>query len=322
MSTVNKDAVSALPAFVALDAYSVLERERRGASIQLSDDYFRGQRRAIDAVETASSLSERQKVVSQSRQLYDQIQVDFESLTHESLETASAKFRQILRQLSELQYLRQNFPETCFVVPEWLRERGHVRYGARIYFFREGSAPAPEEIVRRNIEAVVTGERGAFDAYQGRLHGYPECCIEYFTDTRQREAAPELEAVEPIADYIDDQAIADRSDLSSSIEDVVDGLFETPNVYAFLAREFFPEPECDRARRHGLSTYETLCDAYPDELVDDYFRITAGWSYLMANAMAPSTGVPESPSPGSLGREHLLFYLPLSAVLAFSRYQE
>lgn len=322
MSFTNTDRVAALPTFVALDVRAVLEEERRGASIQVDESYFRGQELAIDAVGTASTLTDRRNIVSQSRQFYDQIQIDFDSLTRKNLTTASNRFRQLLQRLPEVQYLKRVFPGTCFIVPEWLRTGGEVKYGARIYFFRDDAAPAPTDILQRNIEAVVADDRADFEQYQGDLHGYPECCIEYFsTRERQAETGPELEAVESIDKYIDGNVAAERQALSASIGDIVDGIFEIPQVYAFFAREFYPEPGCERARHRGASIYEALSDAYPETLVKDYFRLNVGWSYLMAKSTAPEQMNSKRPVPGSLGREHLQFYLPLMVTVTTPRYQ-
>lgn len=322
MSSTDADGVPALPTFAALDVRTVIEQERRGASIQVDESYFQGQELAIDAVGTASVLTDRRNVVSQSRRFYDQIQVDFDSLTRKNLVAASDRFRRLLRRLPEVEYLKRNFPGTCFIVPEWLRTGGKVKYGARIYFFREDAAPAPTDILQRNIDAVVADDRADFEQYQGHLHGYPECCIEYFsTRERQTGTGPELEAVEQIEKYIDSDLTAERQSRSASIEDTVDGIFETPHVYAFFAREFYPEPGCEQARRRGVSIYETLSDAYPEPLVKDYFRLNAGWSYLMAKATAPEQTNSKLPVPGELGREHLRFYLPLRVALATPRYR-
>ncbi len=318
----SSTGVTALPTFAALDTRAVLEGERRGASIQVSESYFRGQETAIDALETDGTLAKRQDIVSQSRRFYDQIQVEPESVTREALKDASAAYRRLLQQIPEVQYLKREFPETCFVIPEWARSPGRVNYGARIYFFREDAAPAPADVLRRNIDAVVRDELAAFERYQGTLHGYPECCIEYYSDYgRDEETGPELEAVETIAESIEDEAISEGVDRSTSIEDVTPGLFEIPQAYAFFAREFFPEPECERARRRGISIYDTLCEAHVDDLVRDHFRINAGWSYLMARATAPDTQGETRLSPGVLGWEHLLFYLPLAVTSETPRYR-
>lgn len=312
----SETAVGALPTFAALDSYLVLEQRRDGSSIQLDKSYFSGQTRAIETVETTQPLAKRRRIVSQSRQLYNRIRIDFESLTRANLETASASFRQLLQQLPEVRYFKQQFPETCFVVPEWLRSDGRVDYGARIYFFREESAPTPDDILTRNIEAIITDNRADFERYQGQLHGYPDCCVEWFaTHDRQQATGPELAAVEPIDDCLDDDTLEDGPPTSVSVDEITNGLFEIPDVYGFFTREFFPEPDCDRARQYGLSIYEALCDAFPDALVEDFFRINAGWSYLMAEATAATAGRSHRPAPGSLGREQLLFYLPLSKTL-------
>ena len=318
--SLSETAVGALPTFAALDSYLILEQRRNGSSIQLDESYFRGQTQAIDAVETTAALDKRRTIVSQSRQLYNRIQIDFDSLTRETLESASASFRRLLQQLPEVRYLKQQFPATCFAIPEWIRSEGTVDYGARIYFFGEESAPTPDEILHRNIEAVVSDTRADFERYQGRLHGYPDCCVDWFsTYDRQQTTAPEVAAVDPIADCIDDDALQAGPPVSASVDELTDGLFETPAVYGFFTREFFPEPNCDRARRDGLSMYDALCEEFPDALVEDFFRLNAAWSYLMAQATI-GAGRSERPAPGSLGREQLLFYLPLSSTVSVSKY--
>jgi hypothetical protein len=322
MSTPISDQITSLPTLAALDAHVVLDGKRRGASVQLDDTYFEGQQQAFDAVELPS-LSSRRNLVEQSGEFYDQIQVDFDSLSEETLWTASERYGQILQQVPEIQYLQRQFPETCFVVPEWERSGQQVSYGSRVYFFRDDSAPDPEGILQRNIDAVVEDDSDQFKQYQGHLHGYPDCCIEYFaTYDRGPDAAPELESLKSIREYVDDERIGDETRHSHSIEEIVDGVFETPDVYAFFAREFFPEPGCDRARRRGIDIYESLSHAYPDALVEDYFRVNVGWSYQMARATAHQRRDRSRPSPGSLGREHLLLYLPLSATCSLSKYVE
>lgn len=323
MSSSETDDVATLPTVAALDVCAVVKEERRGASIQLDDSYFRGQELAVGAVETASRLTQRRDIAAQSRQLYDEIQLDFDSLTRDNLRAASTQFQELLRRLPEVCYLRRHSPGTCFVIPEWMRSRGKVNYGARIYFFREDDAPAPTDVLERNIEAVVTGDRAGFERYQGALHGYPECCIDYFSGHERGErTGPEVQAVEQIAEYIDESAMPEGDLPSTPTDAIVDGIFETPQVYAFFAREFFPEPDCDRARHRGIAIYDTLCDTYPERMVKDYFRINAGWSYLMAKATVSESRNTKRPSPGSLGREQLLFYLPLSVTVGLYQSRE
>jgi hypothetical protein len=310
----DTDGVAALPTLTALDVRAVVEKERYGASIQMDEQFFRGEELAIDAIDTDSSLTKRKNVVVQSRQFYNQIELDVESLTHEDLKAASTEYRSQLQKLPEVRFIKRWFPGTCFVIPEWLRTRKEIKYGARIYFFREGDSPAPSEILDRNISAVVNKNRNEFERYQGALHGYPECCIDYFSGyDRNEETGPELDAVEPIVDYINEDRISKEGDApTTSIDDIVEGIFESPHVYAFFAREFYPEPDCNQARHRGVSIYNTLCDAHPEPIVKDYFRINVGWSYLMAEATAPIKKSSTRPFPGSLGQEHLLFYLPLA----------
>lgn len=322
MSSSVGDSVGGLPTFAALDSYAVLEQERRGASIQVDESYFRGQMKVIDAIDGVD-LTKRRKIATQSYNLSDNINIDIDSFTEENLQTASTRVRQVLQQMPEVQYLKHNFPETCFIVPEWLRTHGSVKYGARIYFFREDSAPDPDEIIQRNVEAIMDHKRNDFEQYQGRLHGYPDCCIDYFSSyNRQRDAVPELDAVESLTDSINEDAIRGSSNSSTSIEEFFDDIFEIPDVYAFFAREFYPEPECDQARQQGISIYDALYDRYSEALVNDFFRINVGWSYQMAHDMSSPIEEASKPSPGSFGREHLLFYLPLSSVTAIPKYSD
>ena len=320
MSTPEPESVAGLPTFAALDAYAVLAGERRGASVQVDDTYFRGQTTVMDAVDATPQLAQRQDIVTQSQNVYEEIHVDFDELTEDTLWTASEKLADILQQLPEFQYLDEQFPETCFIVPEWLRTDQGVSYGARIYFFRAESAPEPVEVVRRNIESVLADEDGEFESYLGRLHGYPECCIEYFaTYDRTEKRAPELEAIDPVADHVD--APLQEDILDTSTETVVSDLFDTEAAYSFFAREFFPEPGCAQAQSQGEAIYDRLREAFAETLVEDYFRLNVGWSYLMAQSVAAPEGSGR-PAPGSLGREHLLFYLPLSVAHAFPRYSQ
>lgn len=322
MPSSDTDGVAALPTFAALDARAVLDGERRGASIQVDERYFRGQELAIETINATSSLTKRQGMAAQSRTLLEQTQVDLDSLTRESLQSESASFRESLQQLPEVEYLQQRFPGSCFIVPEWQQTGGDVTYGARIYLFRESDAPVPSDVLDRNIDAVLADDQAAFAAYQGALHGYPECCIEYYTEhDRQANTGPEVDAMEAIETYVDDELGSGNMDRSTSIEELLGGLFKTPQAYAFFAREFFPTPGCEQARRRGISIYETLCESYPEKLVKDYFRINAGWSYLMAKATTPDGRRSNRPSPGSLGLEHLLFYLPLSVTRTNPRYR-
>ncbi|MEF8814563.1 MAG: hypothetical protein V5A55_12200 [Halovenus sp.] len=315
--------VSALPTFTALDGHAVLDGTRRGASIQLDGTYFAGQLRALEtfegALDAVSNADRERRAVTlrTSRDRYDRIDVDVDSLTEPDLRTASDRFRRQLQRLQEVEYLERGFPGRCFVVPEWLRLEDRLQYGARVYFFRNGDSPAPEDIVRKNIEAVVDGASETFERYQGRLHGYPDCCIDFYYDRAPDTPPPEWRSVEPFADRIEDAALGDG--VSTSIDDVLPRVSDWEDGYAFFAREFFPEPECDTALSDGRTIHERLSASVPDRLVDDYFRLTFGYDYLVARSVR--TGGSHRPTPGALGREHLLFYLPLRDVLTVPRYR-
>jgi len=309
-------SVGGLPVLVALDALVVLHGERRAASVVPNEPYFRGQSAVLKNVDE-SSFQQRRQIVTKSRQIYDNITVDFESLTAETLREASIKLEELLQQLPEVQYLREEFPGTCLAVPEWLRTSGEVQYGARVYFF-DDNEPSAEEILQQNIDAVLDDDQAAFEAYQGRLHGYPDCCIEAFQNRHPEERSPERRAVEPLADRVTNDDFSASTD--TGIETYFDDLFADPDVYAFFTREFFPEPGCSTARARGVEIYDTLESVLPETLVRDYFRFNFGYSYLEARSM--EDGQRELPTPGALGREHLYFYLPLETTLGLPRYRD
>ncbi|MFA9515776.1 hypothetical protein ACERIT_00910 [Halopenitus sp. H-Gu1] len=310
-----------LPTFLALDTVSVLDGTRRGASVQIDETYLDGQRTAIETIDAESRFERRLRSVDRTREIYDEVDIDIASFTEENLWDASRRYRELLQRLPETQYLKRAFPETCFVVPEWIRSPSEVTYGPRVYFFREDDAPDPESIIEANIEAVLEDTREAFDRYRGRLHGYPDCCLERFSSAdRESDLGPEEASVEPIADYIDDDRLAAGPDPTVSITEIVSGLFETPDAYAFFVREFFPEPGCETARRRGIEVYETLSEVVSETLVQDHFRMNAGWNYVLARSLREVD--PGRPAPGLLGREHLFSYLPLSVTSSLPRYRE
>lgn len=309
------EVVGGLPALVGIDALAVIRGERPGTSVVPNDSYFRGQETVLGSLDDPR-LRRRGERVAESRRLYDDIHVDFDSLTEATLWEASERFGNLLQQLPEVQYLQHAFPGTCFAVPEWLRTPAGVEYGARVYFF-SGDAPAPEEVLAENIAAVVEDARADFEAYLGGLHGYPDCCVEAFQNRPSGGPPPEVRAVDPLTDRVDEDDLGTGGD--ASIEGSFPGLFETPNSYAFYTREFYPEPDCSTARRTGVRIYDALVEILPEALVRDYFRFNFGYSYLEARAIENEESEP--PTPGALGREHLYLYLPLGTTLGLSRYE-
>jgi len=308
--------VGGLPAFVALDGYAVLSGRRRGASIQLDETYFDGRQWALRRFDTASDADREVRRLEASRERYDDAEVSVDAVTETALMEASAGFRDELQRIPELESLARAFPGRCFVVHEWMRTGDRLQYGARVYLFRDDDAPTPEAVVRKNVESVTADAFEEFERYQGRLHGYPDCCIDFYRTHSQGSPSPEWRSVEPFADAVHDAALGRGVD--ASIDDVVRNLDDRAGSDAFFARAFFPEPDCETAVIKGRTVRETLSSAFPKELVRDYYRLNVGLNYLLARSVERRGDC--RPAPGTLGREHLRFYLPLADASSAPRY--
>lgn len=312
-----------LPAFLALDSAAVLAGHRRGTSVQLDDSYFLGQQQAITAVAEdesdlpSANLEARLETVQHSLSEYNNVEVGIDSLTEAELQRASAEFHERLQELPEIDFLKHQFPGQCFVVPEWLQTGQYLNYGARVYFIDEDDPADPDAVIDANIESVLNEARDEFELYQGRLHGYPECCIEAFQDRTPNEPPPEWRSVAPFADSIDEEALGGGP--SISIDDVVEPFADEDGRYAFFTREFFPEPGCETAATLGQNIYDALRKASTPQFSDDYFRLTFGYDYLVA--LSVLDGDSQRPRPGTLGWEHLLYYLPLRDLRSYPRYE-
>ena len=309
--------VGALPTFAALDSYTVLTGRKPGTSIQLDETYFTGQLRALRNFETGSTADRRIETLEDARDAYAAIDVGLDSLTERSLREASGRFRHELQEIPEIDYLARSFPGRCFVVPEWLRTGKRLHYGARVYLFGDGDLPDPEDVLSRNIEAVLTESFDEFERYQGRLHGYPDCCIDFYQRRSPDAPSPEWRAVEPFADRIREDALG--GGLAASIDSVFSTPLSREEVSGFFTREFFPEPACETATATGRAIRRDLKADLPEALVRDYFRLNFGIDYLVARAVR--AGGDRRPSPGELGREQLLFYLPLRETVTAARYE-
>jgi len=311
-----------LPTFIALDSYSVLDGHRRGTSVQLDETYFTGQLQALEGFDGGSEdapntgLEDRTRTLRNSLGTYRSIDVTVDSFTEDSLWTASTQFRQSLQALPEIDYLKRQFPGRCFVVPEWLKSGSRLHYGARVYLLRDDDSTEPEDIIQHNIDALLDGSFHTFERYQGELHGYPDCCIEFYQARASNAPSPERRSIEPFADRIADDAIGHGP--AVAIDDLLVEFTEWDGRYAFFAREFFPEPGCETAREQGRAIYDGLSSGMSTRLVEDYFGLTFAYNYLVARAV--QAGESRRPAPGKLGREHLMFYLPLRAVSAAPRY--
>lgn len=194
-------------------------------------------------------------------------------------------------------------------------KKGQIR-GSRL-FFRDDDAPEPEEIIEENVEAVLEKEREEFDRYQGLLHGYPDCCIEFFHN-RTDESPPEMVAVEPHAETFNDEILGENSNGSLSIDQIIPDFLDSEDYTKFFAKAFYPEPGCEKARTKGRDVYTELNRRYPEQLVDDFFRLNFGICYLRARGVIEDSQ--SHPTPGVLGKEHLYWHLPLSSLLTLSRY--
>lgn len=305
--------IGQLPGFFALDVHAVNSGVKQAASVQLDDTYFKGQLAALQAIESSQDLKPRIETIQRSAQTFARMECSVDSLTRPQLLNASETLLDTLRELPEIEYIRRHTPGTCFVVPEWSKTDSQIHYGARVYVF-ESDAPDPMEIVEENVDAVVDGAPKRFDRYRGRLHGYPECCIESYLEQAENGSSPERNSMQPYDEFVDDKLFSSRRDPSTRIDELVPTLFETEDAYAFFAREFFPEVGCESARTKGKAVYDALVETYPEALVRDYFRLNFGFSALMAQATV--TNASGRPPAGMLGREGRYFYLPLSALLA------
>lgn len=333
---IDLEVIVELPTYLAIDALAVLEGSRPGASVQLGRTYLSGQRTALEGMADRPAIRRRRRSVRETEQFLDEITVDVEDVSVDALGTASRRLGRLYRQLPEVTYLREAYPGRCVVVPEWLRGRGELKYGPRVYFLPAAdssdgagpsagdgpgptSVPDPDAILRANVEDVVDGDARDFDRLVGRRHGYPACCIAAYVEAdRTRERSPEGASVEPLADRVEEDALEPGRRRNGSIDEVLDAPFELPDVYGFYSREFFPEPGCPEARRRGLSLFDDLEERLPRALVRDHYALNYAWSYLVAGAVGDASAGP--PTPGCLGREDLLFHRPLAVTIAASRY--
>lgn len=319
----SQSVVETVPAFLALDSAAVLAGQRRGTSVQLDDSYFLGQQQAIAAAAEDESelpnanLEARMETIQSSLTDLRTVDIEIDSLTETALRRASSEYRKRLQELPEVDFLKHHYPGQCFVVPEWLQTGKYLNYGARVYFIDEEDPVNPDDVIEANIESVLNEARDEFELYQGQLHGYPECCIEAFQDRSPEEPPPEWRSILPFADSIDEAALGGGP--SVSIDDIVEPFEKDDERYAFFTREFFPEPGCGTAATLGQDIYDALCNATTQQLSDDYFRLTFGYDYLVA--LSVLNGDSERPRPGTLGREHLLYYLPLRDLQSYPRYE-
>lgn len=305
-----------LPGFLALETLPVLWGCKSGASIQLGDDYYEGIAKSLNALD--HDMTDRRQIISESRKIWNDLQININQIEGTVLFQKSTRLRNVFQQMPEVRYIESAFPGESFVVPEWARNDDGIKYGPRLYFFRKDNSSSPSEILRHNINAITDDTIEEFKRYQGHLHGYPDCCIEYFNEHLNDAPPPEWRSVEPLVSQLHSEALNSGQNLS--LDDLLPDFFDYEYGYAFFSRKFFPHPNCDRAQNHGSEIYGELTDEIPDSLVDDYFRLNYLDCYKTARVV--KQGAEYRTTPGEFGIEHLSFSLPFTSLLSLSRYEE
>lgn len=311
--------MGALPAFVVLETLPVLAGEKRGASLQLTTTYLDNRIAVLNSLDE-NVTNDQTDALGESRELLEDMSITVDSVEVASLQTAAESLQETLQVLPEVEYLRTAYPGECVVVPELLQTGSKIQFGHRVYFFRDGEAPPPAELIRHNVEAVVDKTQRAFEEYRGTLHGYPECCIQHFTDRKPRSPSPEQRSVAPVDAIIHEHLLGSGANVP--LARIVNDLFETKHAFAFCSRKFFPGPRCGMAQSFGRTLYETLTTEFElhGELVRDYYRLNLALDYLLA--MTGHNGPGKLPEVGDLGIEHIYFYLPLKGTLTVSKYKQ
>lgn len=310
-----------LPTFVAFETLPVLEGRRTGATIRLEETYFQGVERVLTSLDS-KTFDDRVAGLRESMQTFGNITVEIDELTEAPLLEAATEMRNALEGMPEIEYLESAFPGECFVIPQllhgprsWIEDEGQLRYGARVFFFPPGDGPSAEEIIRENVSAVIEETQRDYEAYLGCLLGYPECCIDGFLQRTSGTQPPEVVSIAPL----ESQHQTDRLGRADSVDNLLEGFFDTDYAYAFFSREFFPDPRCQTAIVRGCAIFETLA-AYNDRLTEDFFRLNYLYCYAIADAIR-SDATRTRPPVGMFGSEHVYFYLPLNVTERLDRYQ-
>ncbi|MGN8216242.1 hypothetical protein [Halococcus salifodinae] len=309
----NPDAMKQLPTVVALESLPVLASEKRGASIQINDRYLQNRISVLNALDE-ERFNDRIEMLHESRRILDVDEISVEAVEVPELREAADDLRETYSEIPEVDFLQKTYPGDCIVVPEFLRVDNRIDFGVRLFFFRENDAPEPTEISHKNVRSVVNDEKNTFDRYIGSLHGYPECCVTPFIERSTDQRSPETRSVAPLEPHIRTNLIESSSDVS--INEIAPTFFETEHAYSFFARKFYPEPHCQTAQSRGKAIFEELMGSLNESLVRDYFRLNGLLDYTISQKNSED----ETPAVGSLGVEHIYFYLPLIATLGSSRY--
>lgn len=309
------DAFRRLPSLVALETLPVLTGHKRGASIQITETFLENRLTVLETLDSEVFAAQTATV----RESRDSLTVDMSVRSFDSaaLQDAAGEIRSTFREIPTVSMLQDRYPGDSVVVPDLLMTEGQLSVGLRVFFFQANDAPAAGDIIRENVSAVINDEQRAFERYIGELHGYPDCCISQFTDRPPDAPSPEVRSLDPLASTLQ-EAILGRADVS--IQDIVTDFWTYPDAYAFFSRKFFPDPECQTARDRGTEMFHALTGELPEPLVRDYFRLNYALNYTVTKTLMHEDAT--HPAVGTLGREHLYLYLPLSGTLDVSRYDE
>lgn len=305
--------VASLPAFAALEALPALAGVRPAASVQFDRTSLEGQAAMLAQV-PAEWASKRVEVVRATLDRFDELDVDIGSIDEETLVDASQIVRERFEDLPEAQALRKGFAGEVVAVPEWFRDGTAVHHGVRLVLAPPGAVPDADRLVRESVRAATTGSRRCYQEVLGDLLGYPDCCIAFFADRGDRP--PEWRSTAPLRSLVDVDAL--RS--AEHLEAVLPGFTDQSAGFAFFAREFYPEPSCDRAVARGRRVHEVLRDAAGGRIADDYFRLNYLYGLRLAMTVAGGGG-DGRPELGDLGPEHGYLYLPFKHLDVVERYR-
>ena len=304
-------SIDGLPGYVALEALPVASDVKPGASIQIDNSYFSIRLGALDRINAEGRVDDRVEMVRDSYAALNRADISVGGFDENEIHDASLDLMESYRNVPEIERITRSFPGNSFVVPEWIRGDGYLDYGARIYFVGNDSIDE-EDVLEVNIEAVVEKDRERFERYQGEIHGYPDCCIDYFHE--RDDTSPERRSVEQIDLGAEQQTDPDEPTIS-----IPDSYFEMDSSYRFFSKEFFPEPGCSEATQKGRKIYDYLDRKLPTGLVRDYFKT----NYLYGRKVAElvETKGERRPGPSKMNDTFTELYLPLKLVSRLPRYR-
>lgn len=320
--------IGSLPTFAALEVLPVLQGNKRSATIRFDETYLDGIRSVLESINKEGQFRNRLQSIQDSQQQFEEITVEVPSKEESDLKTASKEMHDMIESIPEINHLRSAYPGDSIIFPQILQSpdrqlsaRKQVNFGIRIFFFRKSEAPTSDELISENINAIIGESPREFERYVGELLGYPDCCINAFRHREAGKTPPEAVSVNPLESKVKTESISEHDSGEISIDQLLPNFFEDSYAYAFFAREFFPERQCDRAESVGKGIFKELKQSLNERLVRDYFRINYLYCYVIASAAQDQSRL-DRPRIGELGIEHMYSYLPMSAMTTISRYRK